>query len=54
MLDKNSDAPYVEEKKPTKDIAWYIGRGCGALLAMCIASIVIALTIRVIMWILGL
>lgn len=53
MLDKNENAPYIEEKKDRSG-AYKVGQIVGFIFTACVTSIVIALTIKLVMWILGL
>lgn len=53
MLDKNENAPYVETKKD-KSFSYKVGEACFLLSILCVASIIVALTVKLVMWILGL
>lgn len=44
---KNSDG-----RKPKRNIAYLIGEGLGLVACVCVAAIVITLTVKLIMWIL--
>lgn len=44
----------IEKKKDDNRLAKAVGQVCGTVLAACIISIVIALTAKSIMWIIGL
>ena len=52
MLSKNENVPYVEEKNRT--FGYKIGMIIATVIALCLASVVVALTAKFVMWILGL
>ena len=51
MLEKNENAPYDEKKK---SIDYFLGKLFCFLIIACASSIIIAMTIKIVMWILGL
>ena len=42
----------LDRRKPLKNFSYIIGKALGLITCMCIAAIVIALTVKFIMWIL--
>lgn len=55
MTERKEIAPYVDEKKKRDfELARKAGQVCGLILLTCTSSVVIALTFKLVMWILGL
>lgn len=42
----------LDSRKPTRNLSYVIGEALSLIVCMCVAAIVIALTVKFIMWIL--